>query len=277
MEAIREYGLVLAIDARARGEALRLASDVGPLVDGIKMGVPTLLTNGASIVSSVRDSFGGPLVADLKVADIGIGPGSGPTPWSGTNRAIVEAAVTAGIDYVICHTMIGPTGLQECVETAHSLGGRVLALPHMTHRGAELFFGHPLDVEYASKSLDELGMKGVSERVAALAERKRVERGWHDKGVTISDLGFALGEELGVDGYIGPANKAEILADYRKLTSRLVVATGVGRQGGTLKEVYPVLGRNSAAIVGHAIYDSPDPAAACKAFLAERAKLTGGK
>lgn len=265
---------MLAIDSRTRDETLGLVASVGPKVDGIKLGVPTLLANGSSIVGRIRDLFDGPLVADLKVADIGFRTKGEGNAWSGTNRAIVEAAVSAGIDYVICHTIVGTSSIEECIATAHSLGGKALTLPYMTHRGAGLFFDHPLDMTYVSGWLDELDMKDVNEKVVELAEKKRSEQGWRSSSVTISDLVILLGEELGVDGYIGPANMAEVLKDYRRLTTRLVMATGVGRQGGTLSEVYSALGKNSAAIVGHGIYDRPDPIAACEEFLAERVKVT---
>jgi len=274
LKPVREYGLVLAIDSRTRDETLGLVASLGPMVDGIKLGVPTLLTNGASIVGRIRDLFDGPLIADLKVADIGLRTKGEANGWSGTNRAIVETAVSAGIGYVICHTIVGTSSIEECIAAAHSLGGRVLTLPYMTHRGAELFFDQPLDTAYASGWLDELGLKGVSDRVAALAERKKSEQGWRSWSVTVSDLILLLGEELGADGYIGPANRVDVLKDYRRVTSRLVMAAGVGRQGGSLGEVYEVLGKNSAGIVGHAIYDRPDPIAACEEYLAERVQVT---
>ena len=153
----------------------------------------------------------------------------------------------------------------------------MLTLPYMTHRGAELFFDHPLDTAYASAWLEELGMSGVADRIAAVAQRKKSEQGWRSWSVTISDLVLILGEELNVDGYIGPANRVDVLKDYRKLTSRLVMATGVGRQGGALVDVYTVLGKNSAAIVGHGIYGQPDPVAACEELLAERAAIVRGR
>lgn len=272
MKQIRNYGLVLAVDSRTRDEALGLVASVGPLVDGIKIGVPTLITNGSSIVGRIKDLFEGPLIADLKVADIGLKAKN--NSWSGTNRAIVEAAISAGIGYVICHTITGTSSIEECVATAHSMGGRVLTLPYMTHKGAGLFFDHPLDLDYVSDRLDELGMKDVNDRVVELAKRKKSEHGWRSWSVTFSDLVLLIGEELGVDGYIGPANMVEVLRDYRRLTSRLVLATGVGRQGGILTEVYSILGERSAAIVGHSIYDSPDPVAACEELLAERVEVT---
>jgi len=277
LRTLCEYGLVLAIDGRDRGEVLKLAGRVGPLVDGIKLGVPTLLSNSSTIVAGVKEFFDGPVIADLKVADIGFSTGKGAGGWSGTNRQIVETAVSAGIDYVICHTIMGVPSLDECVATAHSLGGKVLSLPYMTHVGAGLFYDHPIDMSHVSKSLADLGMSRLGDRIVELAGTKMAQQGWRSRSVTISDLALLIGEELGVDGYIGPANKVEVLRDYRKLTSRLVVATGVGRQGGSLSEVYSTLGRSSGAIVGHAIYDSPDPVMACRGLLAERERTLGGE
>lgn len=270
MRALREYGLVLAIDGRDRDETLRLVKSVGQLVDGIKLGVPTLLSNSSTIVARVKEFFDGPVIADLKVADIGFKTGRDAGGWSGTNQQIIETIVSAGVDYVICHAIVGTSSMEECVATAHSLGGGVLALPYMTHVGAGLFFDHPIEMRYVSQSLADLGMSRLDDRIVELARAKNAQQEWRSRNVTISDLALLLGEELGVDGYIGPANKVEVLRDYRKLTSRMVVATGVGRQGGTLSEVYSVLGKSSAAIVGHAIYDSPDPVVACKELLAER-------
>ena len=276
MKALREYGLVLAIDSKSRDETLGLVASLGPMVDGIKIGVPTLLTNGSSIVGRIRDLFDGPLVADLKVADIGFRPKESGS-WSGTNRSIVEAALGAGIGYVICHTIVGTSSIEECVATAHSMGGKVLTLPYMTHKGAGLFFDHPVDMHYVSGWLEELELPSVRDAMQSLAERKKSEQGWRTWSLTLSDLVLLLGEALGVDGYIGPANRIEVLRDYRKVTSRLVMATGVGRQGGSLAEVYSSLGKNSAAIVGHAIYDQPDPVAACEEYLAERVQVTRGR
>jgi orotidine-5'-phosphate decarboxylase len=276
LKAVPEYGIILAVDSRARDEVLGLVAAVGPMVDGIKLGVPTLLANGSSIVGSVKDVYDGPLIADLKVADIGFREKGEGAQWSGTNKAIVETAVAAGIDYVICHTIVGTSSIEECVAAAHSLGGKVLTLPFMTHKGAGLFFDLPLDQDHAARWLVDLGLDRVKDRIAVLAERKRLEGGWRAERVTVSDLVIMLGEELGVDGYIGPANRVEVLREYRKLTARLVMATGVGRQGGTLSGVYSALGRNSAAILGHSIYGVADPAGACEEFLKERDAMVSG-
>jgi len=277
LRTLREYGLVLAIDGRDRDEVLKLVKRVGPLVDGIKLGVPTLLSNSSTIVASVKEFFEGPVIADLKVADIGFSTGKGTGGWAGTNRQIVETAISAGIDYVICHTIMGVSSLEECVATARSLGGKVLSLPYMTHVGAGLFYDHPIDMGHVSKSLADLGMSRLGDRIVELAGTKMSQQDWRSRSVTVSDLALLIGEELGVDGHIGPANKVEVLRDYRKLTSRMVVATGVGRQGGSLSEVYSTLGKSSGAIVGHTIYDSPDPVTACRDLLAERERVVRGR
>lgn len=277
MKQIREYGLVLAIDSRTMDETLGLVASLGPLVDGIKIGVPTLLTNGSSLVGRVRDLFDGPLVADLKVADIGFrAKESGP--WSGTNRSIVETAVSAGLNYVICHSIVGTSSIEECVAAAHAMGGKVLTLPFMTHEGAGLLFDHPLDTAHVSASLEHLGLSRVDTRIMDLAKRKQTapQGVWRSRRVTVSDMILLMGEELGVDGYIGPANHPEVLRDYRRLTERFVMATGVGRQGGSLKQVFFELGRKSAAIVGHSITASPNPVRACEELSAERNAVVKG-
>ena len=273
---VRDYAIVLAIDDKERARAVALASEVGPLVDAIKLGVPTLITNGVSIVRDLKSVYQGPLIADLKVADIGF-KASGAKEWSGTNRSIVEAAVSGGVDYVICHTIVGTTSIQECVDTAHAMGGRVLTLPNMTQTSAGLFFDNALDEEGEAR-LSKLGFSGVVTRVQKLRKKKLTEAGWRSRKVSVSDLILLLGEEVGVDGYVAPANKPEVMKDYRRITLRRIFATGVARQGGKLGDVYSILGRNSAAIVGHEITASADPVVACRRLIGEReTAMAGGK
>lgn len=274
---MRDYALLLAIDSTTEGEVFRLLSSVGGLVDGVKVGTATLLACGPQVVKRIKERANGPVVADLKVADIAFGgsePGTKPGGWSGTNSRIIEVALRSGIDYVICHTIVGTSSIRECVEVAHSLGGKVLTLPFMTHDGAGLFFDQPLDLEYTSKWLD-----GESPRAAkallALGRRKKEEAGWRSKALSVSDLILVLGEEYGVDGYVAPANRPEIMSDYRKVTDRFALAPGVGRQGGRIEDVYRILGAKSAAAVGHSIFSADDPVAACRELLLARERTIG--
>lgn len=266
----RDHALLLAVDSADENEILKLLSSVGSLVDGVKLGVPTLLACGSQVVKKVKSKTDGPLVADLKVADIGFRRAAGTqSDWTGTNSRIIEVALGAGIDYVICHTVVGTSSIRECVDVAHGLGGKVITLPYMTHEGAGLFFDQPIDWEYTSGWLDRESPR-ASRVLASLRERKEKETGWRSRSLTMADLILVLGEEYGVDGYVAPANKPEVMSDFRRVTGRFVLAPGVGRQGGRLEDVYKALGPKSAAAVGHAIYDAKDPVAACKELLLQR-------
>ena len=268
---IRDYAILLAVDSTNENEILKLLSSVGGLVDGVKVGVPTLLACGTQIVKKVKSRTDGPVVADLKVADIGFRKSAGARrqDWSGTNSRIIKAAVGAGIDYVICHTIVGTSSIRECIDVAHSLGGKIITLPYMTHEGAGLFFDQPINLEHTANWLDRES-PGAGRALVELAKRKKEEAGWRSRSLTTADLIFVLGEEYGVDGYVAPANMPEVMSDCRRMTSRFMLAPGIGRQGGKLADVYRILGPKSAAAVGHAIYDAKDPVAACKELLLER-------
>jgi orotidine-5'-phosphate decarboxylase len=265
---MKHYSLVLGIDSPDRRETLPLWGRVGDMVDAVKIGVPPLLANGVGLVRELKRVCDRPVVADLKVADPGFKNPDGS--WAGTDRKIVETAIAGGVDWVICHSIVGTSSIRECVDTAHATGGRVLTLPFMSHWGADVFFDEPLDVAAAASLLERNGESRVASRLEALKKRKAKEEGWRKREVTVSDMILVLGEECGVDGYIGPANLPEVLVDFRKVTRKAVFATGVGRQGGSIAEVYKILGPNSAAIVATSIYAARDPVAACRAFVARR-------
>jgi orotidine-5'-phosphate decarboxylase len=81
---------------------------------------------------------------------------------------------------------------------------------------------------------------GVAERLAALAAR------------------------CGADGIIAPATRPDRVARLRTIVgSRKILSPGVGAQGG---EVEKVLDLVDGIIVGRAIYDAADPAAAAEKF-----------
>lgn len=268
----KDYALLVAVDLAKEQEVIRLLSSIGGLVDGVKIGTATMLACGTQIVRKAKEIVNGPVVADLKVADIGFqkaGRGGSSWGWSGSNSKIIEAALQAGVDYVICHTIVGSSSIRECVEVAHGMGGKVLTLPYMTHEGAGLFFDQPLDVEYSTRWLERESPR-AGRALQELGKKKGQEAGWRSTKLTLSDLIMVLGEEYGVDGYVAPGNKPEIMSDYRKVTGRLVLAPGVGRQGGRIEDVYRILGPRSVAAVGEAIYGAEDPVAACKGLLLAR-------
>lgn len=251
---ISDYGLILSNDDVAPKKALDITKKIFPYMDATKLTLSNTV-HDLRILSRVKEETNKPVIVDLKVADIGF-MNQETSLWEGTNASIVRTFINAGADYITCHTFPGTSSIQECVEVAHSIGGKILTLPYMSGRGAELFFGQPIHLEYTNRTLHELGIPLDS-------------RGLY----TISDLVLALGEYFEVDGYIGPANNLQVLKRYREHTQRPVYGPGIGRQATDdlslreqLEQFYRICGRKSAAIIGSAIYTAPDPVKAAEEF-----------
>jgi len=266
MPSVR-YGLILANDLTKPEEALKVSKMVSTYVDGIKIGITTILDMGLSMIKETKKSTGKTVIADFKVADIGFW-NKEKGYWEGTNAKIVEKVIDAGADYVICHSIVGISSIQECIEVTHSRGGKVITLPYMTHKGAELFFGHPLDVGHVAKVFENAGIRLTENRLKMCK--------------TISDAILVLGDCLGVDGFIGPANNLEVLKGYKQFTSKEIFGPGIGRQvignlapKDQLANFFKVCGERSAAIIGSAIYSTPDPSYAAKEFDDWRNEILG--
>jgi hypothetical protein len=146
----------------------------------------------------------------------------------------------------------------------------------MTHKGADVFFDLPFPVDYAKEKLEPLGLGNVAKKLEELRTEKRRHKKdshhWRLPYPTVSDAILLIGEEINVDGFIGPANKLDVLKDYRQLSQwKKVFCPGVGRQSTEpeeqqLKNIYEVLGIRSAAIIGSTIYKAADPAAAAAGY-----------
>lgn len=72
----------------------------------------------------------------------------------------------------------------------------------------------------------------------------------------------------GAAGIVAPATRPDRVKALRAIVgSRLILAPGVGAQGGKASEA--IAAGADAVIVGRAIYEAPDPAAAAKAIATE--------
>ncbi len=266
---IRKYGILLALDVRESEKALKIVEETAEFLDGVKIGIPLALKAAypTDIFIDCKEISDLPIIADFKVADIGF-YNERTGKWEGTNNKIVEELVTEGnVDYVICHTFPGIASLQECVETAHEYGAYVLTLPCMTHEGAELFFEMPISKEHVREVIEN--HLGIDEKTEKMLEKCQ----------TVSDVIVFLGEKIGVDGYIGPANKPDVLKRYREFTHKLICTPGIGRQAKgkdpyeQMKSVYEICGENSAVIIGSAIYNDKNPKEAAKMFKEYRDEI----
>jgi orotidine-5'-phosphate decarboxylase len=79
-----------------------------------------------------------------------------------------------------------------------------------------------------------------------------------------------LAMECGADGIIAPATRPERVKALRKIVGkRKILSPGVGAQGGDAASVAKVV---DGIIVGRAIYEAEDPAAAAKSFAGVRTR-----
>jgi orotidine-5'-phosphate decarboxylase len=132
--------LVLALDVEGREKALRVAGQCSPHIDAIKVGYPLILATGLPFARELA-SFGLPLIADFKVADI-----------PNTTLLIARQVFAQGFSAIICHGFIGSDSVAACIDTAHDAGGECYVVAEMSHPGAAEFYHG-----------------GTAERIAALA------------------------------------------------------------------------------------------------------------
>ena len=98
---------------------------------------------------------------------------------------------------------------------------------------------------------------------------------------TTTEVILNICEELKVDGYIGPANKLDVIKKYREITDRPIFSPGIGRQNNNkeilnqINELKLVCGDNCAMIIGSTIYSSTNPIRTIKNIVEIRNKVMG--
>ncbi len=147
--------LIIALDVLEESMALSIASQVGGLVDAIKINWPLVLGAGPGIIGKLSKS--GYVLCDFKVADI-----------PNTNWLIVERAFSHGASGVIVHGFTGEDSLRSCIEAAE---GDVFVVTEMSHPGAERFSA-PV-AEDVAKLAVKVGATGI---IAPATRPERVKR-----------------------------------------------------------------------------------------------------
>jgi orotidine-5'-phosphate decarboxylase len=179
--------LILALDVKDAGTALRLAKDCRDVVDAVKVGWPLTLSAGPQLIS--RLAAEADVICDFKIADI--------PSISGT---ITAAAFALGAKGVICHGFAGEDTVQACVEAAR---GDVFVVTEMSHPGG-LQFTAPV-AEDLAKIAVKAGATGI------VAPATRPDRIKDLRGV-VGDL-VILATGAGVQGG-SPAKAIAAGADY---------------------------------------------------------------
>ena len=266
---MRDYALILANDFSREEEILALTAQTAPYLDGVKLGLTSTLHPGLDIFLKVQALLGDkPLFADFKIADIGHYEKK-TGRWEGTNAKILRTLTGLGIQpYVTVHAFPGPASLEEAITVAHQEGAKVLTLAHMTGKGADLFFGHPLRLDHTTAVLQQYygDRKSPEELEDDLHD---FEMTFPPSARTLSTFILWLGHELGTDGYIAPLNRPDLLEVYTLFPDKEIWSPGLGRQD-TLhrsldqqfRDWAEIVGPDSRAIVGSLLSSSPDPAQA---------------
>jgi orotidine-5'-phosphate decarboxylase len=121
--------IILAIDGPLSGSceaAARLPLQLDDIVSGAKVGVPFLLRCGVGSLAAMRSSYGGLIVADLKLADVG------------DVMLSTVSAVKDFVDAVIAHSFIGYSGaLDELSEGLRGWGLKLVLVASMSHPGSQ--------------------------------------------------------------------------------------------------------------------------------------------
>ena len=151
----RDSRLILALDVRDAGTALRLAKECRTSVDAVKVGWPLVLSAGPQMIS--RLAAEADVICDFKIADI--------PPISAT---IAAAAFALGAKGVICHGFAGEDSVRACVEAAR---GDVFVVTEMSHPGGQQFTAP------AAEDLAKIAVKAGATGIVAPATRPdRVRR-----------------------------------------------------------------------------------------------------
>lgn len=242
------YSIILSADLSTRDELIKVAKATLPYIDGIKIHLSSLIFWGYQIINDLitskilKDKI---LILDLKISDIGFLSLDGK--FEGSNAKILEAVadLTPEIDnvFVTIHGFPGPVSIKECIEVGHKNDIKLLLIPYMSHVGADVFFDVKCGTKEEKEKYTKYGMIHSP-----------------DYQQTISETILSLGELYGVDGYIGPSNNLNVLHAYRRITQKVIVSPGFGRQANGVpfeRQFYSwakEVGPNSMAIIGSMIY-----------------------
>jgi orotidine-5'-phosphate decarboxylase len=252
---MKRYAIILAADLPSSSEVVSAIRKAAGAIDGVKIGVATLLEAGAQVVSRVRDLIGEkPILVDLKIADIGF---AARGRWDGTNSKIIGSLARSGATHVTVHGFPGPFSVAEAAAAAEDAGIGALLLPLMSHEGGGLFFSASVDIALVREEIARAGGTTPASCSGQLRD--------------VTDAILLVGEAFGVYGYIGPATRPADLERYRSLTKKPIWCPGFGRQDRLERSLEEqlldwgkIVGPESAAIVGSAIFAADDPERAAR-------------
>ena len=222
--------LIVALDVPDALAGLELARRLGDAVSFYKIGLGMLTGGGLALADELHHEHGKRIFLDLKLFDIGA-----------TIEAAVRGLARRDLDFLTVHG--DPNVVRAAREGAAGSGMKILAVTVLT-------------------SLDRADLDRALIRPGDLAE--------------IVTLRAARAFEAGADGVIASAREAAAIRALPEARGRLIVTPGIrpaGAAAGDQKRTEtPAAAIRAGAdhiVVGRPIWQSPDPAAAARAILAE--------
>lgn len=157
-------------------------------------------------------------IADLKLNDIG-----------STNQIALSHLWSAGFDATTVSSFIGFDGLKEAIANAHEKDNGIIALVHMSHRGAS----------------DTYGLQVIDPKSG--------------KQIRMYELFLNWVEELHADAIVVGATVPDVIkqCSERVKDKILIFSPGVGRQGGDAREA--VVNGSDYLIIGRTILEAKEP------------------
>jgi orotidine-5'-phosphate decarboxylase len=211
----RRSGIIFAADLPTYDDNARVLEQIADVVDVIKVNVPLLYVETPKVVQRLARTFGLPVFADLKIADV-----------PHTNNKIVEIAAENEASAVMVHGIVGPDALMGCVETADGRCGIIVQL-ELTNPGGKLFTARIADeMAQLASGLGVYGMQAPAnrpERIAAIRNIVGPEAVVVCCGVGAQ--GGSLGEVLRCGGSYGIIGRSIYAApDPRAAVTEIVAA-----------------------------------------------------
>ncbi len=155
--------IIHALDVEDDQQALRIARDVEPYVDAIKVSYPLIIRYGGKIMNDIKKKINLPIIACFKVGDI-----------PEISSRIVDIAIESGADGLTLQGFVGEDTMTKCIEVAHEKGAYVFMVTEMSHPGAEQFMS-PVGMDIA-----KMAKRLRSDGIVTPATRPEVTRRYRE-------------------------------------------------------------------------------------------------
>lgn len=123
-DLIQRNRIIHALDGEnmSKSEFLKIAKDVEPYVDAIKISTPLIFRHGGKIIEELKKVTALPIIGCFKVGDI-----------PDMSERIVKIALEYGVDGLTLHPVVGDAPMKKCIEAAHNVGAYVFMVIEMSH------------------------------------------------------------------------------------------------------------------------------------------------